>query len=68
MLPLGRFYGHLTHLSLDIVYLGPFQNSIGDHVGIFIDTAVIRVDAEQEAAHPKEKEKHNSCLHTLSGE
>ena len=38
------------------LYLRPLKNSIGDHVGIFIDTAILRVDAEQEAAHPEEKE------------
>ena len=67
MLPFGEVYGHLPHLSLDIVYLRPFQNSIGDHVCIFIDTAVLRVDTEQQTAHPKEKEQNKCCLNAFPG-
>ena len=48
-------------------YLRPLKNSIGDHVGIFIDTAILRVDAEQEAAHPKEKEQNKGCPYAFPG-
>ena len=51
----------------DYWYLRPLQDSICDHVGIFIDTSVLRVDTEQKAAHTKEKEENYRCLHALPG-
>ena len=48
------------YIAALLSYLRPFKHSIGDHVGIFIDTAVPRVDTEQEAAHAEEKEQ-NYC-------
>lgn len=42
-----------------------FENSVGHHVGVLVDAAVLGVDAEQEAVHAQEEKQDNRRLHSL---
>ena len=46
-------------------YLRTFENSVGHHVGVLVDAAVLGVDAEQETVHAQEEKQDNRRLHSL---